>query len=55
VACHKEDAHEVAKAFRDGGYPVYKKDDKQSQLHKIGHPENPKGDHPELKKKEKRR
>ncbi len=32
-------------------YPVYKNDGKRSKLHKIGHPENPKGDHPELDKK----
>jgi len=40
---------------RDPDYPVYKNDGKKSQIHKIGHPENPNGDHPELDKKQKRK
>jgi len=32
-------------------YPVYRDNGKRSKLHKIGHPDNPEGDHSELKKK----
>ena len=39
----------------DSDYPVYKNDGKRSQIHKIGHPDNPKGDHAPAKKKKKAR
>lgn len=38
----------------DSEYPAYKKDGKRSQLHKIGHPDNPKGDHSKPKKNRKK-
>ncbi len=41
------------KYTHDPDYPAYKKDGKRSQLHKIGHPDNPKGDHAPAKKKKK--
>ncbi|MCP4456086.1 MAG: sulfatase-like hydrolase/transferase [Planctomycetes bacterium] len=40
---------------RDPDYPAYKRDGKRSQLHKIGHPDNLKGDHPPVKKMKKGR
>jgi len=40
---------------RDPDYPVYKDDGKRSKFHKIGHPENPQGDHSKPKKKKEKK